>query len=84
MADKFDITDLSVCSDCIMIFANGEINDGEDTEESIVAAQEIKWGHMLQHIVQGADVLGFSHSECDGCGAHAGDRFRAHLMIPIV
>ena len=79
----FDITDLSVCTVCIHLLANGEYNDGTDAAETCSAGQLATWGDDLMHMVPGDEDLGFCQSSCDGCGdSDHGDRFRAHLLIP--
>lgn len=78
-----DVTDLSVCSDCIQIMANGEINDGTDRGEQCADGMVRVWGDDARHLVPGDEELGFSHSDCEGCGSPlGGDRHRAHLVKP--
>lgn len=78
-AYAFDVAELSVCTDCIMLLANGE-GSGE-TVDAITA----RWGDQGRHLVPGGDELGFSTTECDTCGdALHGDRFAAALLAPVL
>lgn len=86
---EYDATELSVCSDCIQLLANGEINDGEDTAEKCAAGQARVWGDDVTHLVPGGGSedddgdRGFSWQSCDGCGSNlGGDRFQAFAVIP--
>lgn len=74
----FDVAELAVCQDCIMLLANGE-GDGD-----VVDAMTATWGADGRHLVPGGDDLGFSWSPCDGCGSDlGGDRYTAALLKPV-
>lgn len=74
----FDVAELAVCQDCIMLLANGE-GSGETVD-----AMTAVWGDDGRHLVPGGDDLGYSASPCDGCGSDDhGDRFTAALLKPV-
>lgn len=74
----FDVAELSVCVDCIMILANGE------GSSVTVDAMTATWGDDGRHLVPGGEDLGYSTSPCDGCGSGLhGDRFTAALLKPV-
>ena len=75
-----NITDISVCQDCIMILANGDC--GENSEEHADRMYSEWWTPGCTHqMVLGGEELGFSMSDCEGCGdTLGGDRFSAHVM----
>jgi hypothetical protein len=82
---QFDVTDLSVCTVCIHILANGEYNDSTDAADVCAAGMTRVWGNDARHLVPGNGDLGFCQSSCDGCGnTDHGDRFEAHALIPVV
>lgn len=77
--DKIIADNLSVCSDCVHIIANGEITDGrEDEGQSVAEAQVSLWGDDAIGLALTGEDAGFSWSACDGCGSTlAGDRHEA-------
>lgn len=80
---KFHTIELSVCSDCIQIIANGEIDDGTDAGDRCADRQVAVWGSAVRHLVAGSAELGFSWADCDGCESGlAGDRHQAYALIP--
>lgn len=80
----FDITELSVCTVCIHLLANGEYDDGTDAAEIAAAGMQRIWGADTVHLVPGVGCLGHCSSDCDGCGdTLAGDRFEAAALIPV-
>lgn len=80
----FDVIELSVCTVCLHLIANGEFEDGTDVAEQTNAAMVERWGEDVAHMVLGGDELGFCDSACTGCGAiEAGDRFTAAILRPI-
>ncbi|WAL67128.1 hypothetical protein ORV05_04890 [Amycolatopsis cynarae] len=93
---EFDITELSVCTVCIHLIANGEFDDGTDAAEKCAEGQAKIWGENAIHLVAGGHVEDcdgsepcgctepwFSWSSCDGCGETlGGDRFHAAALIP--
>jgi hypothetical protein len=72
--------ELSVCTDCLHLIANGEC--GGDTNSTQVAeAQVATWGTDAINMVAGGDDLGFSMATCEGCGSTAGgDRYSASIL----
>ena len=71
-----DTVDLSVCTDCLMLLANGEGPEGHAEK----MAEHL--GDDLRNTVPGGDELGFSHWPCEGCGSPLhGDRFTATILI---
>lgn len=79
----YDTTELSVCTVCIHLLANGEYNDGTDAAEVAAAGKVRIWGDDARHLTPGGEDLGHCTSDCDGCGdSEHGDRFRAYVMIP--
>jgi hypothetical protein len=84
MTAKYDITELSVCTVCIHLLANGEYDDGTDAAEIAAAGMARVWGDDVVHLVPGSADLGHCSSSCDGCGSTlAGDRFEASALIPV-
>lgn len=82
-----DHTDLSVCTDCIMLIANGDASGmSENRYEEIVDAWDAQWpAHRfgLGNADEDGDH-GFRTSECGACGSGVhGDRFAAHAF-PII
>lgn len=81
---RFNITDIAVCVDCLHLTANGEINDGTDAARDCVRGQRDKWGDDARYFTCGGEELGYSTSDCEGCGnPYHGDRFQAHVMVPL-
>lgn len=50
----FDITEISVCTTCAHLAANGEYNDGEDTAEQCWAGQQKIWGDNSRYFTLGS------------------------------
>ncbi len=89
---------LAVCSDCIMILANGECTYANDEAERIhhegmakhINGYEVMVGATRDRHEDGCDLqgcqcedLGFSWRACDGCGSPlGGDRYAATLWLP--
>lgn len=71
---RFDITEISVCTVCIHLLANGEYNDGTDTAEVVSAGMERIWGADLRHMVPGG-----SHESCEPSCDGSGDCFADDL-----
>lgn len=82
MASKrYSEYELSVCSDCIQLLANGD--SGESTSRAAEGMRRT-WGNLAVHLVVGGEDLGFSVDRCDGCGAEGGgERFGAVALIPV-
>lgn len=80
---RFEITELSVCTVCIHLLANGEYDDGTNAGDRTAAGMEAIWGDDAQYLTPDGTELGFRASACEGCGnSDHGDRFRAVLMVP--
>ena|SRR2546423_12034856 len=93
---KFEAIELSVCSPCLCIIANGEYNDGEDTAERISAAMAERFPGEVRDLIAGracaSDAhsgaedctcgdLGFCRTACETCGdTDHGDRHAATLL----
>lgn len=73
---KIKYSDLSVCVDCTMLIANGEVqDDGRDITEEHAAKVAAQWGEDAIHLVLSCpdECEGWSSSsECDGCGSTLG------------
>ena len=75
--------DLSVCTDCIQMLANGECRECNDDRTACPVAYsiEVTWEGEEGHLVPGSEDLGFSWSACDGCGQTlGGDRHSAAFI----
>lgn len=73
--------DLSICTICLHLIANGEYNDGTDIAELTSDRMVAKWGDLTMCLTLGGEELGFSTRECDGCGnTDHGDRFTACII----
>jgi hypothetical protein len=78
-----DHLELSVCTVCLHLLANGEFNDGTDAAELAATGMEPLWGTTARHLVADGTELGFSTWSCDTCGdTDHGDRYRAIALIP--
>lgn len=74
------VTDLSVCTDCLLIIANDDDSGIVDPIGHRAAMRAIS---LVQpgHLVPGDEDLGFCTTRCDSCGqALHGDRYRAYLV----
>lgn len=81
---RFNIIEIDVCVVCLMLCANGEYDDGENTAQDCARGQREQWGDDARHFTCGGEELGFSTSECEGCGnPYHGDRYRLNVMIPL-
>lgn len=66
-------TQLSVCTDCILVLSNGA-----ESDEEAQAGERMSTIWAGYDIVLGGADLGFSMATCDGCDSHlGGDRFEA-------
>lgn len=79
--------DLSVCVDCALLIASGEVtdSDGNDITAVVASRQDLWWGTALDggtFVLSGTDDEPFfSWSRCDGCGsALGGDRMKAAVL----
>ena len=85
MSRHYMIDDISVCTVCLHLLANGEYGDGTDSAELCAAGQVELWGDDVRNLTLGGEELGFSWQACEGCGQGCGgDRYRAHVMTPMV
>lgn len=74
-----NVLDHAVCACCLVALANADTSGhdfacGEDAPEPL----RLLGGDL----VPDGEELGFSWSDCDGCGALAGDRFRVVEFVP--
>lgn len=74
---KIKHVDLSICVDCLMFVANGEVTDSQGNDVTAEHAAKIteQWGDDAQHLVPACpeECEGwFSHSSGDGCGSTLG------------
>jgi hypothetical protein len=53
MAD-FNVTEIKVCTVCIMLMCNGEYNDGTDAAEKCAERQDLVWGGNQRYFVPGS------------------------------
>ena len=77
---------LSICTDCLMLLANGEVLDGNG--DDITEAHSVKMARLFDDeeitlgSLDGEEELGFSWHGCDGCGSTlGGDRYAATAWI---
>lgn len=75
---------LSVCVDCALLIANGEVtdSDGNDIAEQVAERQVSVWGNDARWLVlDHNDEPYFGTRPCDGCGSDlAGDRMLAAVL----
>ena len=73
---------LRICSDCVLLIANGETGNGVETDERIADAQYRKLGTDARWLcLTGTDQPEFSWKDCDGCGDPlGGDRSDACII----
>ncbi len=84
---SLDVTDIEVCTDCVLLIANGEF-DGEcehgdslDHVLAMVEYQPIGFGDL---VLGDGDEIDFSTSRCEGCGSTlAGSRHPAAILTKI-
>lgn len=68
--------ELSVCVDCVLFIANGDLPEDADRAAAIENGC-IEWNTRGAHLVLGDEDHGFCMSRCDLCGdRHYGDRHR--------
>ena len=87
---RFDVIELSICTDCAMLKANGTLGDSaEDSAHAELMAAHL--GPDVRHLTgpdtgeDGERVDPFSSWPCEGCGSHlAGERMPAALLLPVV
>lgn len=85
---------LAVCTDCVMLIANGEITDGEgnDVTQAHARTMSMLWGAAQLALgsadcqfcgIEGVECQPwFSYSRCEGCGSpQGGDRHCATALI---
>ena len=77
-----DFMELSVCTDCLILAANGDMPaDPDPTQPEPLAL----W--LNSPVIPGDAELGFSWQPCEGCGSQlGGDRYQAFvdLTAPLV
>lgn len=73
-------SEISVCSDCAMFIANGELP--EEDGNKLISAIESNWKDLSGQIVLGDnDTEEFSWSPCECCGSSlGGNRFSATVL----
>ena len=85
-AAKYETCEIEVCSDCLMMMANGEIGDVSEAEtEAHAAAMDAAWpmseGWHLSPDHRESDDDTFSWQSCEGCKSSlGGDRHAAVAM----
>lgn len=80
---KFNEVELSICTVCAHLFANGEYDDGTDAAEVASKGIDRKWGADARHISVTDGGEDFSTSDCDTCGDHLhGERHNAVALLP--
>lgn len=72
--------EIDVCSDCLMIAANGTLGDEDQRADQAHADKiETEWSGWL--MVAGDGEGWFSWHPCGGCGSHlGGNRYSATMM----
>jgi hypothetical protein len=77
-------TDIEVCTDCILLIANGETTDGDGiAADKHAKRMEAVWGIPVDITLGGRDDIEdddphFSWKPCEGCGSPlGGDRYAA-------
>ena len=78
---RVEFDDLSICVDCVMAIANGELPEDEaralEVEEGIKKFEKENNGFLAA----GMEELGFAHSSCDVClSSLGGDRYQAVFL----
>ena len=91
---RVDTVALSVCADCLMCIANGDLPTDDDPERDAasiagVEREQASGGHIVAGGTgddpENPDEGGFSWSSCDCCNSNlGGDRFNATLVIRFV
>lgn len=80
---RYETTEITVCTVCVHLIANGEYDDGTTAAEDCARGQVTTWGDDARHLFLGEGYDGFAHTPCEGCGdTLAGHRFPAVAMIP--
>ena len=86
MKNKFDTATLSVCTDCVMFIANGDLppEDDRDRDEAIIAGVEREQSDG-GHLCLGEEHTAyFSWSRCECCNTSlGGDRYDIVLLTPV-
>jgi len=93
---KYETHEISVCTDCLMLIANGEVSDDhpdnrpdddQDNNASSRHANKINAIWPFEngwHLSIGDDHTEFSWRRCEGCGSRlGGDREQAFAMRSI-
>lgn len=74
--------ELSLCTDCFVVIANGD-DSGVADPEAHAAGMDERWGGEPYRLVVLPDREPFfSHRECGGCGALPGTRFPG-MAVPL-
>ena len=68
---------LDVCETCMLIIANGSTDGAYPDDEALSAEAMVDRGPFTLGDIDETG-LGFSHFECDICGALPGERFRVY------
>ena len=89
---RVDTIALSVCADCLMFIANGDLPTDDDPERDAeiiagVEREQASGSHLcaggIDDDPDAPDEGGFSWSSCDCCNSSlGGDRFKATLLVP--
>lgn len=79
-----ETTDLTVCTDCIMIMANGADADDYDQRAHLLRMFD-HTADWRGNLAPGDEVADFATSECDTCGTtYAGVRYAATLLTEVL
>lgn len=77
-----DHVDLSICTDCLMLEANGETPPDFDEATTVEYLDRVTRASEGGHVALGGEHQGFSWSSCDLCGSGlGGDRYAATLFL---
>lgn len=81
----FEVVEITVCVDCALLSATGEVTDGngKDISERVAAGQVEQWGTDAWDIhLSDNDEPWFSWQACEGCGSTlGGDRMHAVVFV---
>lgn len=70
-----EFTELSICTDCLMMAANGECGERDERAPEPLSLHD-------GYVIPGDEDYGFRQSDCEGCGTYLhGDRHEAFIEI---
>jgi hypothetical protein len=73
-----EVFDLMICTDCLMLHANGDAGDGVDNDKLCSSIEEVWPSHEGWLIIPEGEDTHFSWNWCDSCMSRlGGDRHTA-------